>query len=236
MRWVLFALVLAGCGDNLYRDTPYFEWNGQRTIGAFEIDGLAPDDSHISEAIGMAKPNGVVVMLYGHRPTDASSLATIESVLAQAHDAGLTFYTYADLAAGIDHGAGISLSFDDTEVDEWMLLRPMLAKYQAHISFFVTKYATFTAAQRAELHTLYDDGNTIEAHGIHHDGAVAYVAQYGLPQYIAEEVKPSIDILVADGFNPVAYAHPGGSHTREIDDAILPLITITRSISGAPKD
>jgi Polysaccharide deacetylase len=236
MRWLLVLALVAGCGDNLYRDLPYFEWNGQRTIGAFEIDALAPDDPHMAAEIATAKPGNWVVLFYGHNPGPGAPFATIESILSQAHDQGLPMYTFADLVAGTADGPGICLSFDDTEVDQWILLRPMLAQYGAHISFFVTEYQTFTADQRAELHTLYADGNSIEAHGVHHANELTYVAANGLDALIADEVKPSIDILVADGFTPKAFAHPGGAHSREIDDAILTVIPLARSISGAPKD
>jgi len=39
------------------------------------------------------------------------------------------------------------------------------------------EYAQFTAPQRAELHTLYSDGNSIEAHSVHHLDAVTYIAK-----------------------------------------------------------
>jgi peptidoglycan/xylan/chitin deacetylase (PgdA/CDA1 family) len=147
----------------------------------------------------------------------------------------MPYLTYADLAAGGEPRTGLALAFDDNSIDQWFTLRPLLAKYNAHVSFFVTRYFEFTDAQKAELHQLYADGNTIEAHGVNHAYAVEYVKDHGLDDFIANEVVPSITILEADGFTPVAYAHPGGSHDRAIDEAVLEHISIARSISGAPK-
>jgi hypothetical protein len=236
MRRLLLCALLAACGDNKERDLPFFEWNGQRTIGAYEVDHLDPTDVHLRDAIDTGQPGNWVVMLYGHIPGVNVSFDTLEAVLVEAQRQHLPTFTFADLVAGTADRPGICLSFDDTEVDTWFALRDLLAKYDAHVTFFVTRYFQFTDDQRAKLHQLYADGNSIEAHGVNHVDSVAYVAANGLQALVDDEVQPSIDILRADGFTPVAYAHPGGGHTRAIDDAILERISLIRSISGAPKD
>lgn len=227
------VMIVAACGDNRQYDEPFFDWGGEDTVGAMELDHLQADDIGMLDQID-ADAGDWVAMFYGHVPGRDVDMATLESLLARAQQDGLPTLTFRDLAEGAPR-AGISLSFDDTEVDQWMQLRPLLEKYNAHASFFVTRYFEFTDEQRHELHQLYEDGNSIEAHGVNHAYAVKYVQQYGLEQFLDEEVIPSIDILRDDGFQPVAYAHPGGSHTREIDEAILQHVKIVRSINGAPK-
>jgi peptidoglycan/xylan/chitin deacetylase (PgdA/CDA1 family) len=224
----------AACGDNLSHDIPYYQWHRGGAVGAMEIDHLTPEDVGMLDQVDSGDDGAWVAMFYAHVPNQDIDLATIDALLSRAQDDGLATLTYGDLMSGTPR-AGISLSFDDTEVDQWMLLRPVLAKYNAHVSFFVTRYFEFTDMQRAELHQLYEDGNTIEAHGVNHEYAVQYVKDHGLQDLIDNEVVPSITVLQDDGFSPVAYAHPGGSHDREIDEAILEHIPIVRSISGAPK-
>lgn len=233
MRLAL-VICLAACGDNRQYDEPFFDWGPDRTVGAMGLDHLQAGDLGMLDEIDADADAPWVPMFYGHVPGRDIGMDTIESLLARAQADGLPTLTFRDLAEGPPR-AGISLSFDDTEVDQWMNLRPLLKKYDAHVSFFVTRYFEFTDAQKAELHQLYEDGNSIEAHGVNHVNEPKYVQQYGLEQLIDEEIVPSIDILRDDGFEPVAFAHPGGAHTREIDDAILEHIGITRSISGAPK-
>ena len=233
MRWAWVLVTLAACGDNRQFDVPFFV-DGQHTVGAMELDHLQADDLGMLDQLDAEDGSSAVAMFYAHVPGRDVDMATLEGLLQRAQDDGLDYLTFADLAAG-PHRAGISLSFDDTEVDQWFTLRPLLAKYGAHVSFFVTRYFEFTEAQKAELWQLFQDGNSIEAHGVNHAYAVKYVKQYGLEQFIDEEVVPSIEVLRADGYTPVAYAHPGGSHDREIDNAILEHIPIVRSISGAPK-
>lgn len=235
MRLALTLLwVAAACGDNRDEDIPFYTWGDDHTVGAMELDHLHPDDLGMLDQLDADEDSQWVAMFYAHVPGRDVEMDTLEALLQRAQADGLPMLTYKDLVDGPPR-KGVSLSFDDTEVDQWMSLRPLLQKYDAHVSFFVTRYFEFTDAQRAELHQLYEDGNSIEAHGVNHAYEVKYVQQYGLEQLIDEEVVPSIDILRDDGFDPVAFAHPGGSHDRAIDDAILEHIPLTRSISGAPK-
>lgn len=231
----LAAPALIGCGDNRYRNPPYYDWDGTTVVGAFNIDEMAGDDPALLDAVDSVRGSDSVVLFYGHDPPNLTRYDAIDGLLTRAEHDGLAILTFADLAAGGPPRAGLCLSFDDTEIDEWFALRDLLARHRAHVSFFVTEYAQFTAAQRAELHALYSDGNSIEAHRVHHLDAVTYIADHGLAAYLDAEVQPSIDILRADGFSPVAYAHPFGSHTRELDDALAGRIRFTRSISGKPK-
>lgn len=232
MKWLLIVF-LAACGDNKFESLPYFEWTDQQTLGGFNIDHIAANDSGLFDAVDRAT-NFEVVLFYGHDPPNGTQYETIEALFARAKRNGTSILTFADLAADLAAGnarSGICLSFDDADIDDWFLLRPLLAQYSAHVSFMVTRYFEFTDVQKAELHTLYADGNSVEAHGVNH---VGYAGQ-DIATYVSTEVQPSIDILRADGFAPVAYAHPGGAHTSALDDAIANRIHFMRGISGAPK-
>lgn len=226
---------LWACGDNVYRNDPYYAWDGTTAVGAHSLDGVSPDALAITREIEWAKSARVVAMFYGHNPPTGTSYETIDALLTAADKANLPVYTFADLADPENDGPGICLSFDDTEVDAWFALRPLLAKHHAHVTFFVTEYDQFTDAQRAELHQLYEDGNSIEAHGVHHLYVDQYVPEHGIDAYVENEVQPSIDILRADGFTPVAFAYPGGAHTKETDEALASRIRFVRSISGRLK-
>lgn len=235
MRSLALVAALAGCGDDLYRDVPYFAWNGVHVVGAYSIDHVAPDDPALLREVDYARDAGIVTLFYGHDPPVNASYETIDALLARAQADGLPALTFAELAAGGPRRGGIALSFDDTDVDAWYALRDMLAAHGAHVSFFVTEYAQLDAGARAKLHELAADGDSIEAHGVAHLHAADYVAEHGIDAYIADEVQPSFDVLAADGFSPVAFAYPYGSHTEAIDRALAARYALIRAISGHPK-
>lgn len=230
------APALIACGDNRYRNPPYYDWDGTPVVGAFNIDEMAGDDPALLDAVDSVRGSDSVVLFYGHDPPNLTRYDAIDGLLTRAEHDGLAILTFADLAAGGPPRAGLCLSFDDTEVDAWFALRDLLARHRARVTFFVAEYAELGDEQRAELHTLHVEGNSIEAHGVHHLDAVTYIAEHGLAAYVDREVQPSIDILRVDGFAPVAYAHPFGSHTRELDEALAGRIRFVRSISGKPKE
>jgi hypothetical protein len=241
VRLVLLAALtaLGGCGDNEPpRELPYFTWGGETTVGAMSMDHLDTTmDFPLLSRLDRAVADDAVVMIYGHIPGRGLRLDVVEDVLAAARDRHLPFLTFADLAAGGPRRAGICLSFDDDAVDEWMQLRDLFARYDARATFFVTRYREFGPRRRQLLHQLADDGNDIEAHGVNHLNARDFVDAYGIDQFINDEVQPSLDVLRADGFAPVAYAHPFGAHTPEINAELLTRVDglqLIRSISVTP--
>ena len=231
-------IALAACGDNIHAGdhlSPFFHWRDQTQVGAAEIDTLdASTDAPMLQMMPKLRHPDSVVMLYAHVPGQTVSFDTLEAVLANAQADGLSFFTFADLAAGGYPRPGLCLSFDDDSIDAWFGLGDLFAKYGAHASFFVTRYQSFTPAQKDELQALAAAGNSIEAHGKNHIHGIGYVSAHGIEAYLKDEVIPSIEMLRADGFDPVAFAYPYGERTNEMDDAITELVPIVRGISGTP--
>jgi peptidoglycan/xylan/chitin deacetylase (PgdA/CDA1 family) len=228
---------LAGCDRERGDEAAFFTWTTNQTyVGSFDIDNLdAATLQPVLDEFSIAVAESSVVMVYGHNPGGETSWDTIHTVLQTAQELGLDSFTYADLAAGGPPRSGICLSFDDTEVDDWYAMRPLLAAYDARASFFVTRYYEFTDAQKAELQQLYADGDGIEAHTVHHLDGPAFIEQNGMDAWLTEEVQPSIDALRADGYTPVALAYPGGAHTAAMNAALVPVIPISRGISEQPR-
>jgi peptidoglycan/xylan/chitin deacetylase (PgdA/CDA1 family) len=160
-------------------------------------------------------------------------LDKLEYVLSGAASRGLAFVTYADFANHSDTAPGLALSFDDTFVDNWFALRPMLQRYHARVTFFVSRYRDITAEQRDKLKTLASDGHAIEAHSVQHLRAPDYVERNGLNAYLHDEVDPSIAILRNDGFTVDAFAYPFGARTTELDKAIAKRVPVIRSVAFA---
>lgn len=238
MKRAALLCLLAWCGPGCSRpplaeiDELFYDWDSRRVFCAANLDGSAGNDlDSVTSGLERAAERGEVISLYAHEPDRTVSIERIEEVLAEAARLGLDFVTYADLAAGGRPRAALSLSFDDAHVDAWFAMRELLAAYGARVSFFVTRYDRLSDGQRDELHQLAAAGHSIEAHGLRHLIAPEYVEEYGLAAYMNEEALPSIELLRADGFAPVAFAYPTGARTRELDRALLEHVQLVRSVT-----
>jgi hypothetical protein len=239
VAWLCVALMTA-CGDNELPDfkqgdqDPYFHWQGQTNVGAYSLDHLSPEVLELILHRIDALDNEVLV-LYGHATIQGVSAATLDAVFGRARDAGIDTLTFADLTNGGPKRTGIAVTFDDMEIDNWFGFRDVFARHDARATFFVTRYHEWTDEGRQKLHVLFDEGHDVEAHGVNHLNICVYVELYGIDAYIADEVMPSIEILRADGFTPVAFAFAGGMMGTAIVDLLEPQIAITRGITQLPQ-
>jgi peptidoglycan/xylan/chitin deacetylase (PgdA/CDA1 family) len=239
-RWLVAVFVVAACGDNElpdfkgYDQDPYWHWDAQPNVGAYGMDHLRPDELDLV-LHRIDELDDRVLVLYGHTGEQGVSPATLEAVFARARGAGVDLVTFGDLARGGAKRPGVAVTFDDMDIDAWYGLRDIFARYDARATFFVTRYPEWSDDGRQKLHVLFDEGHAIEAHGLHHVNVCVYSAMHGLDAYIADEVMPSVEILKADGFTPVAFAFPGGMMGNAIVDALAPTIPITRGITQLPE-
>jgi hypothetical protein len=232
-------MVLAACGTDELPDfkandqDPYFHWNGQTNVGAYGLDELSPDALELVLRRIDSLDNEVLV-LYGHTGEQGVSAPTVDAVFARARDAGVDIVTFADLARGGPTRAGVAMTFDDMDIDAWFAFRDVFARYDARATFFVTRYHEWTDEGREKLHVLFDEGHSIEAHGVNHVNVCAYTEKFGLDAYVVDEVLPSVEILRTDGFAPVAFAFPGGIMGNTVVDVLEPHIALTRGITQLP--
>ncbi|MEO7734211.1 MAG: polysaccharide deacetylase family protein [Kofleriaceae bacterium] len=238
MSWSLalaLGLATTACRMDLGEvDGVFYDGDGRLVHCAVAIDRAAGNTlASIDSALDRAADRHEVVELYAHRPALSLSLATIEHVLAGARDRGLAFVTYADFAAGGGTGPGVALSFDDSDVPSWMAARSLFARYEARVTFFVTRYGSLSERDRGSIRALANDGHDIEAHSVLHLRAPSYVEDHGLRAYLDDEAVPSIDVLRAAGYPVTAYAYPFGARTDELDRALGKHVTIVRSVSYA---
>lgn len=234
MRAVLLVLFAAGCQLTVAETDGAFVGPDDhvKVHCAVDLDATAQNSwSSIDSGLDRAAQRGEIIELYAHHPGVTVGLDTLEHVLAGARDRGLAFDTYDDLAHGTARFPGLVLSFDDTSVDAWAQARPLFQQYGAHVTFFVSRYTHLSDAEHAELHDLANDGDAIEPHTVLHLRAPEYVEQRGVQAYLDEEFQPSLDVLLAEGYQPTTFAYPFGSRTDETDRALLGRIQLLRSVA-----
>jgi peptidoglycan/xylan/chitin deacetylase (PgdA/CDA1 family) len=118
--------------------------------------------------------------------------------------------------------AGIALSFDDRYLNEWTQLRPLLKKYNAHVTFYVTQFDSLTPQEVALLHQLQRDGHEIGAHGTAHIRVLDWLRGGGsLDDFFQYEIEAELISMRKAGFRPVTFAHVGGQQTWWTDRRLL---------------
>ena len=118
--------------------------------------------------------------------------------------------------------AGIALSFDDRYITQWDSLRPLLRKYNAKVTFYVTQFDSLTPPQIAVLKQLKQEGHEIGAHGAAHHRIIDFALAGGsLEDYFKQEVEAEIKSMQKAGFNPTSFAHVGGQQTWWTDRILL---------------
>lgn len=223
----------AGCtnADLAELDAAYYNWDGRTVHCAVEADEKAGNDlPSLMRGLDRAKERGEVLEVLVHKPGVSMSFHDFDALLSGAEERGLAFVTYQDMAHGITATGGIALQYDDSSLDSWMASREYLLKHHARATLFVTRYHRLAEQARAQLRTLSDDGNDIEAHAVNHLRGPIVVEERGMDYYLDEEVQPSIDILRQDGYEIVSFAYPFGARTEEIDAAVSKRVQLVRSL------
>jgi hypothetical protein len=223
------AAMWMGCGG--FDDALFFGWDDRRVLCAQSIDDInhTLDLPRILGRMDDAAVSHQVYDVYAHVPGMTVSPQLIDRVLEEAAQRDLGFVTYHDMLDRTHPRAGLALAFDDDAVDAWSTLRETLHRHAAHVTFFVTRYHLFSDEAKARLRELAADGNDVEAHGVNHLEAPAYVAAHGLEAYLQDEVLPSVDRLIADGYPASVFAYPRGVHDDEIDRALLEHVALVRT-------
>jgi hypothetical protein len=214
-------LVLAWCGCHADNWLEY-SWDDRNVLCSRTFDDLSAGvavetvDGQISDAAD----DDAVALAHAHGPGTTVSLERIEHVLDESTRKSLDFVTFRELVPGASRAA-IALAFDDSAIEAWSQMQPLLEMYGAHVTFFVARYDTWTPENKALLRGLADAGHDIEPHTVHHLNAVDYASAHSVAAYVDDEVVPSINALEADGYDVSSFAFPFGASNDALNAAVL---------------
>jgi hypothetical protein len=236
MKPALVSLIAlaAGCHDD---DWLHYHWDDRRVLCSQTLDDLSSDyDANLVEqSFDYAANNDAVALFHAHTPGKTITRDAIEYTFQQAQAHGLEFVGYDELFEGQPARPAVAFAFDDHHIDDWWEIRDLFQAYDARVTFFISRFDTFTDEGKAKLAALAADGHQIEAHTMHHASARTYGNEHGADAYVADEVRPSMDLLRDAGYATTAFAYPFGSADESTWDRILALDGMNRVRVG-PKD
>jgi peptidoglycan/xylan/chitin deacetylase (PgdA/CDA1 family) len=231
VRAVLLLVAAAACTDD---NSDSYAWDGAGLLCSAPIDDylVEPSWPRIAERLDEATEHRHVTMMHAHEPGATITLATLERVITMAEDRGIELITFRELDT-LSPRAALALAFDDNQPTQWLLARDLLLAHHARVTFFVTRWHAFTDEERNQIRVLASDGHDLQPHSVDHLHALDYVTAYGIEAYVTDQVLPSFEPLVAEGYPATTYAYPFGERSDELDAAILDHVAHVRT-TGCP--
>jgi peptidoglycan-N-acetylglucosamine deacetylase len=167
------------------------------------------------------------------KPTDNRAAAFAAAVVL-AHLSVLPAKADVTTAAapspqGLNQG-GVVITFDDRNFDDWIKALPLLDKYGARATFFIS--GAIDRQSLDAVRQLQSHGHAIGVHGIHHLRAVEYSQERSVEEYIRSEILPQVEQLKAAGVSPTSFAYPNSRNNAATDTALLKVLRHLRTGSS----
>ena len=126
----------------------------------------------------------------------------------------LLFMCMYAFCASAFHGT-LCLTFDDRFFANWEKAIPLFARYNAHVTFFVT--GKIDSEALAVMKKLQAAGHSIGLHSLSHARAVEYFEKYGAEAYTENEIMPQLEVCRKNGIKIRAFAYPNSRRNKETD-------------------
>jgi peptidoglycan/xylan/chitin deacetylase (PgdA/CDA1 family) len=126
--------------------------------------------------------------------------------------------------------SAICLSFDDNYLESWIDILPLLERYNARVTFFITGAGKLNEQEKAWLKQIQEAGHEIGAHGEIHTSANSYIEDHGYLAYWEYEIQANVAALEALGISPRVFAYPFGEKNRLMDILLWGKFNATRNV------
>jgi hypothetical protein len=125
---------------------------------------------------------------------------------------------------------GVALTFDDyPNIVDWVKVKHLFKKHQAHATFFINAPDRMTRAQWNGLHELVSDGHAVGCHGLRHEKAIDYCQTHGAEEWLHREILPALEILKGQGIEVTSFGYPCSQSSNHTNDSIKPYFNHART-------
>lgn len=131
---------------------------------------------------------------------------------------------------------GICLTFDDYSIDDWASVAPMLRRYQAKATFYISHFPMIEPALLTKLHMLDSFGHEIGYHTISHPRVSDYLKSHSIEHYFHHEIERGLTLMKEAGFNPKSFAYPFNDATPESQSFLAKHFTTLRTVAHSVDD
>jgi peptidoglycan-N-acetylglucosamine deacetylase len=126
----------------------------------------------------------------------------------------------------------VALTFDDSYVDDWYKMIPLLDSFNAKVTFYISNYNWLKPLQKQKLKELQSHGHEIAFHTTNHYNLDEYLKNCKIDDLLKKEVFDGLEKMRADGFNCKTFAYPYGQHNDLLDKKLLQYFKSLRALNG----
>ncbi|MEX2567494.1 MAG: polysaccharide deacetylase family protein [Cyclobacteriaceae bacterium] len=130
-------------------------------------------------------------------------------------------------------GPLICLSFDDQYLESWVSILPLLDRYNAKVTFFLSGINKLGSKELNQLQQIISAGHDFGSHGELHVSANQYIVKEGYLNYWREEIQASKKGLAKLGLKPKVFAYPFGEKNPWMDLILKYHFSHTRNVALA---
>lgn len=123
---------------------------------------------------------------------------------------------------------GLCITFDDNYIYQWHSITPILKKYNAKATFFISGFHRLNEHQRLTLKDIQRYGHEIGYHTLNHPKASEFLNSCSTEDYITGEILPGLDLMKKCNFRPTAFCYPYSDRNEALDRALLNHFKILR--------
>ena len=125
--------------------------------------------------------------------------------------------------------ASVALTFDDLFVDNWLAARDLFDEFDARVTFCISGLHGATDDEIEGLYVLQADGHEIAYHTRTHPRLIPYIENFGIEQWVREELDRGIKEHHAFGFPAKSFACPFHRSTPKSRAASAERFAVTRA-------
>ena len=132
----------------------------------------------------------------------------------------------------VSNGKRVNISFDDgVSLESLHANLDLLESYNVKVTYFVSNIELILT-QVDKLNDLVDAGHEIGVHGYNHFGAISYIEEHGLNNWLQDEVLRPKYVLDSLGINTTTFSYPGGSRSIDTDQILMQYFSKVRGFKN----
>lgn len=127
---------------------------------------------------------------------------------------------------------GVAITFDDNSVRNWHRNLNFLDSLGIHATFYISNYHSLSANEKRLLKVIESRGHEIAYHTTNHRNLEDLYFRKGWGYLYDTEIRPDMQMMMADSFAIKNFAYPFGKHCRDLDNNLLQLFNSVRALDG----